>query len=444
MEIHEKVSQRRTLTRIIILLIVLGLMVFGISSCNFPSLGDFWPVNSPTDIPLENAPSPTPLPTATPDIPLVQPRTLVLWVPPQFDPDDGSTPGNLFRSRLDEFVARRPQADLQVRIKPLSGEFSLMDSLQLTDSAAPILMPDLIALPRSLMEQALADGLIVPLDDYTESLNEDDWFDYAADLARVADQVTGIPFAGDMMVLAYKNDSGEAPPLDWNAVINSGKAMSFPASDPRALVTLNLYQSLDGDVRDESGKPVLVRAPMLDVLSYYQAAQAANVMPYWLTQFETDQQAWDSYQTRQSTLAITWTSLILVSESPNTSLAAVPTKDGTGYSYADGWVWCVVPSDPETEAYAVELAEFLTDSSYLSAWTLESGYLPVRPSDLEAWTDTSYYQTLSQLLPFSKLIPDLEVQDALGPEIRDAVVSVLKDQVEPADALDVLMAGFPE
>lgn len=444
MENSENVGQRRTLTRIFILLTVLGLMVFGISSCNFPTIGDVLPVNSPTQISVENVPSPTPLPTSTPDIPLVKPRTLILWIPPQFDPDDGSTSGNLFRSRLDEFVARRPQADLQVRIRQLSGEYGLMESLQLTESAAPILMPDLIALPRSLMEQAFAAGLVVPLDSYSESLNGDDWFDYAADLARIDGQVTGIPFAGDMLVLAYKNDAGETAPPDWNTVLNVGKAMSFPASDPRALVTLALYQSLDGDLRDESGLPTLESAPMLDILSYYQAAQAANVMPYWLTQFETDQQAWDSYQTRQSTLAVTWTSLVLGSESPNTSLAAMPTKDGTGFSYADGWVWCVVASDLETEAYAVELAEFLTDPSYLSDWSLESGYLPVRLSDLESWSDTSFYSTLGQLLPFAQPLPELELQNNLGPEIRDAVVNVLKDQVEPADALDVLMGGFTE
>ncbi len=444
MEDYKNAGRLRTLSRILILLILLGLLVFGISSCNIPSIGNFLPVNSPTEQPVENVPSPTPLPTPTPDIPLVKPRTLTLWVPPQFDPDDGSTAGNLFRSRLNEFVVRRPQADLRVRIKPLTGEFGLMESLELTESAAPVLLPDLIALPRSLMEKAYADGLVVSLDDYLENPNQDDWFNYAAALARIEEQTTGIPFAGDMMVLAYKNDSGEAPPPDWNAVLDIGKAMAFPASDPRALVTMAWYQSLGGELRNENTDPTVMSAPLLDILSYYQAAQAANVMPYWLTQFETPQQAWDSYQERQSTLAITWTSLVLGSESPNTSLAAMPTQDGTGFSYADGWVWCVVASDPETEAYAVELAEFLTDPSYLSAWDLESGYLPVRPSDLESWSDSPYYPTLAQLLPFAQLIPDLEIQDGLGPEIRDAVVSVLKDQVEPADALNTLLGKFPE
>ncbi len=444
MDKPEKIGKRRTLRRIALLLGFLGLLIFGISSCNFPGFGAILPNSSPTEVSQEQLPTPTPQPTPTPNIPLIQPRTLIVWVPPQFDPANGSLAGDMFTSRLAEFIARRTQTDVQVRVKALSGEFGMLESLQLTDSAAPVLMPDLVALPRPLLEQAFKDGLLVPLDGYTEAISEDDWFDYAVDLAQNEGQIVGIPFAGDMMVLAYKNDTGEQPPPDWNTVLSSGKAMVFPASDPRALVSLALYQSLDGKLQDEDGKLVLEGDPMLKVLSYYQAAQTANVMPYWLTQFETAEQAWNSYLDRQATLSITWTSLVLGSETPNTSLAAVPTSDGTAYSYADGWAWGVVPSNEETEAFAVELAEFLTDSSYLNAWSLESGYLPVRASGLESWSDTPFYATLKHLLPYAILIPDISIQEEIGPEVRDAVVSVLKDQVEPATALEILLEGFPQ
>jgi ABC-type glycerol-3-phosphate transport system substrate-binding protein len=369
---------------------------------------------------------------------------LILWVPPQFDPTAETLSADLFQSRLDEFVNRRPQTDIQVRIKSLEGEFGLLNSLELTESAAPILMPDLIALPRTLFEQAFSAGLVAPLDGYTETLADEDWFGYAHELAQIEGQIAGIPFGGDMMTLAYKNDSEEAPPTDWNEVIAGGKAMAFPASDPRSLVTLAAYQSLEGNLRDEEGNPLLESDPLLDILSYYQTAQAANVMPYWLTQFETAEQVWASYQERQSTLAITWSSLILNSESPNTSLSAVPTRDGVAFTFTDGWVWCVVISDAETEQIAVELAEFLTEPAYLNTWALEAGYLPVRPTGLENWSDTSHFSILNQLLPSAVLIPDTELQVELGPRIRDAVVSVLKDQVEPTAALDVLLENFQQ
>jgi ABC-type glycerol-3-phosphate transport system substrate-binding protein len=241
------------------------------------------------------------------------------------------------------------------------------------------------------------------------------------------------------LVLAYKDDAEESPPPDWDSVLQTQKALAFPASDPRSLVTLALYQSLEGELINPEQETVLNEESLLEVLTYYQAAQAANVMPYWLTQFETDQQSWQSYQDRQSTMAITWSSIYLRADAPNTSLAALPTKESKPFSYADGWVWCVIPSDPQTELVTLELAEFITEASFLSTWSLEEGTIPTRPSGLDSWKEVSYFSTLQQLLPSAVLIPDLDLLADLGPEIRDAVVAVLKDQTEPAAALISLL-----
>lgn len=440
----ENYSQRKIYLRILVIVGILGLLVVGISSCNFPSIGDILPGNEPTEISSEDDPTPTSQPTATPAVPVVEPRHLTLWLPPQFDPEGETTASNLLSSRLDEFVARRPQTELQVRVKSLSGEFGLLESLQMTDIAAPLLMPDVVALPRSLMEEAIRDGLVVPLDEYIDLITEKDWYDYALDLALVDDQTAGIPFAGDLMVLAYKENPGNPPPTDWTLTLGVQRALAFPAADSRGLVTLAWYQSLGGELSGEDGKPALDGDLMFEVLNFYGQAQDAAVMPYWLTQFETDEQAWASYQERQSTLAITWTSYLLGSDSPNTILAAMPTKDARAFTYADGWVWCVVPSDSETEQFALELAEFLADSDFLSIWALEGGYMPVRPSSLEGWSETPYYSTLEKLLPAAVLVPDGDLASILGPAVRDAVVGVLKDQVDPEVALETLLGKVME
>jgi len=420
----------------------LAALALVVSSCNLPDLGGLLGSDSPTIIP-EAAASPSPNPSATPNIPVLQSQTLILWVPPIFDPNSGTTAGNLFLSRLEEFSSRRPQTDIEVRVKSLEGQYGLLESLRITESAAPILKPDLIALPRSLMEQAFREGLIIPLDDITGELLSSDWFDYALDLSRIDQSIIGYPFAGDLLTLAYKNDTGENPPPDWDSLITSQKALAFPASDSRSLVSLAFYESLDSPLLDESGSFVLSGETILEVLSFYQKAQTAGVMPYWLTQFETDQQAWQSYQERQSTLALSWTSIILGSESPNTSLAALPTKDGKPFSYARGWIWCLVQSDPESEGITSELAQFLIADTYLSAWGKEAGYLPVQPSALESWSEMPYYATLQKLLPAAVLIPGNDLLADLGPEIKNAVVAVLKDQVTPEAALDALREQIP-
>jgi len=439
MEKPENYSRNRNFLRLIPGMLVIALFIFGISSCNFPDLGGIFPSNSATEIPGEAAVSPTPRPTATQNIPVAQSQRLIIWVPPQFDPGAETTAGNLFLSRLDEFKERRPQTEIQVRVKPTTGDFGILESLRVTDLAAPLIMPDLVAMPRSLVEQAFEDGLILPLGEYTESIIENDWYDYALDLAHIDEAIAGIPFAGDLMVLAYKDDTGEAPPPDWDAVISAQTTLAFPASDSRGLVTLAEYQSVSGELPGTNAEALIQEESLLQVFTYYQEAQSANVMPYWLTQFETDEQAWQSYQDRQSTMAITWSSFLLTEESANTSLAAMPTKDAKPFAYSDGWVWCVIPSNLETEQEAVELVEFLTESDYLDIWGAEAGYLPVRPSGLDSWSEMPYYTTLQQLLPAAVLLPGNDLLDDLGPEIRDAVISVLKDQVEPEDALSLLL-----
>ena len=440
----ENYSQRRIFFKIVLTLSFLILLVLGISSCDFPVIREFLPDSNTTQIPPADALTPTPTPTPTPDIPLVASQQLILWVPPEFDPGVTTTAGNLFSSRLNEFLTRRPETELQIRIKSLTGEYGLLESLQLIGSAAPLLRPNLVALPRPLLEEAFRGGQVIALDEYLDLEEEGDWYPYALDLARVDGQTVGIPFAGDLLVLASVTAPETTPPTTWNLLLSLQRAVAFPASDPKALVTLAWYQSLGGELKDEDGKPTLDGDLMLQVLNFYEQAQDANVMPYWLTQFETMEQAWEAYLERQSTLSITWTSRLLASESPNTTLSAIPTKNDKAFTYADGWVWCVVPSDPETEQFALELAEFLTESDFLSLWAFEGRYIPVRPTSLESWSEVSYYSTLEKLLPAAVVVPDGELDAALGSPIRDAVVEVLKDQVEPEDALETLLEEIQE
>ena len=444
MEKPENLGRRRIYLRVLLILSILGGMMIVISSCNFPQIGEFLPGSQPTEIVSQDAPTATPQPSPTPVIAQAAPRQLTLWLPPQFDPESGSTSGNLLASRLDEFVTILPETDIQVRIKALTGEYGLLESLYLIDSTAPLLMPDLIALPRPLLEDVFRAGLIIPVDDVSEILTETDWYDYALDLALVEGQAAGIPFAGDLLVMASKENPDETPPTNWEALLAVQRAVSFPASDPNGLVTLAWYQSLGGEITGENGELTLDEDLMLEVLNYYEQAQDAGVMPYWLAQFETMDQAWESYLERQSTSAVTWASYVLGSDPVNTTLSALPTRDDHAYTYADGWVWCIVPSDSETEQFALGLAEFLSESSFLSSWVLEAGYLPVRSTSLEGWSEMVYFPTLEKLLPAAVLVPDGNLDTSLGMAVRDAVVEVLKDQVEPEIALESLLGKIEE
>ena len=81
--------------------------------------------------------TPSPTPTVTPG----GPRVLRIWVPPQFDPAGETPAGTLLQKRLDEFMARRPGLQIEVRVKAESGPASLLNSLTATQAAAPSIMP---------------------------------------------------------------------------------------------------------------------------------------------------------------------------------------------------------------------------------------------------------------------------------------------------------------
>ena len=166
------------------------------------------PVSTNTPITITTS-TPTVTPTATPD----GPRTLRIWVPPQFDPFAETEAGALLQAKLNEFVARRPGLQVEVRVKAENGTNGLINALTTTRSAAPSVMPDLVALSRANLESATAKGLLHPLDGLTTLPDDPDWYPYAHQIAHIQNTTYGLPFAGNALALVgYR-----APlPSAWN------------------------------------------------------------------------------------------------------------------------------------------------------------------------------------------------------------------------------------
>lgn len=97
--------------------------------------------STPTETPVM-----TPEATLQPiqDTPQVndQVRTLILWVPPQFAPVESNPAGLMLEKRLRDFEVVHPDLKVELRVKDLSGESSLLNSLAATAAAAPEALPD--------------------------------------------------------------------------------------------------------------------------------------------------------------------------------------------------------------------------------------------------------------------------------------------------------------
>jgi multiple sugar transport system substrate-binding protein len=386
--------------------------------------------------PMPVIPSETELPSQLPGI-----VTLHLWLPPEFDPNAGTLAGNLLKARLEEFAAQNPGVSIEVRLKAVQGAGGLLESLVTASAAAPLALPDLVALPRPLLESAALKGLVYPFNTAAISLEGDSWFEYARQLGYLQTTLFGLPFAGDALALAYRPDVLSAP-RDWQTMLNSNQVLVFPAADPNAYVTLALYLAQGGVLQDEQGRPALTESALLNVLEYYHQAAGVNLMPFWLTQSETDGQAWATFTAEQHPMLITWLSRYLAeqrSASVNLALTPLPTTDQANFTLATGWTWALASSDPNRRELSTRLAEYLVDEAFLAEWTQVAGYLPPRPGALARWTDSTLRSVMEQIARSAQLVPPTEVLASLGPLLEQAAVDVLKAESSPPTAVQAAL-----
>jgi ABC-type glycerol-3-phosphate transport system substrate-binding protein len=331
---------------------------------------------------------------------------------------------------VNGFIALHPGLRIDVRVKAESGENGLVDALAITKLAAPSVMPDLVALSRPDLESATAKGLLQTLDGLTDLPAESDWYPFARQMGTIQNSTVGLPFAGDALALVgYR-----APlPTSW-LDIPEDTLFIFPAADPQALFTLTLYLSAGGTLQDNQGHLTLDEAVLANVLSLYTDSTETDFLTSQVTNYETNEQAWDAFREQRGNLVVSWISRYLNEDSVPLALASLPGLDTGQYTLATGWSWALAGSSPENQPLAVDLAKFLSDDLYLAEWTQAAGYLPTRPSTLSSWEDASLQLTLAQTAESAVLVPGKDLISTVGPIFTEAVLSVLKGTQSPTDA----------
>jgi multiple sugar transport system substrate-binding protein len=379
---------------------------------------------------------PSPSPSIEPDAsqsPGTQ--TLRLWLPPEFDPAAGTPAGDILQARLDEFENRRPNVTVETRIKAVEGTGGMINTLTTASTAAPLALPDVVALPRRAIEPAVQKGLLYPFGDLGP-LRTAQWFDYAAQLSGVEQGQYSLPFAGDALVLLYRPGEIETPPRSWDELLQGPAALLFPAASPQALFTLSQYNAAGGPNLDADSRPFLDQTILTAVYIFYQQASAGEKMPFWLTQYEDDNQVWQAYQDNRAPMVATWSSRYLADPPADSAAAMLPTHDGEPFTLATGWVWATSNPDPARRELSTELAVFLSDSEFLGRWTEAAGYLPTRPDVLAFWSDATQQQLASQLVESAHPYPSPDVLNILGPALQETTIDVLKQQNTPSGAAE--------
>jgi len=91
--------------------------------------------------------------------PAPPPAKLILWLPPDLDPNGETAAAAILKDRLEEF-AYLNSIEIDVRLKAVSGGGGLLDALRTTHAAAPASSPDVVALTREHLLLAAGDGVL--------------------------------------------------------------------------------------------------------------------------------------------------------------------------------------------------------------------------------------------------------------------------------------------
>jgi len=373
----------------------------------------------PTPVPTQQATPASPATaTITPAVPSDSPY-LRVWLPAQFDLTPESDAAQLLGQRLAEFEAQNPGVKMEVRVKKADGENDVINSLSITNLAAPAALPDLILLSRSDMEAAVLKGLLHPVDGLSTALETPNWYTYAQELAHVQNTGYGLPFAGNAQALIYYPELGTV--VSWEDVLSSNGQLVFPANDPQGLVALSLYASAGGEFLDAQGSPVLEMDALTRVLTTIEQGVSEDVFQPSMANVSTEAQTLQIYRTGTANKAIIW--ILNYRPAEDGAITPLPGLGEAPFSFATGWVWALAGSNPENQQLAVKLAEFLVEDEFIREWTRTTGYLPTRPSVIEEGD-----RTMAAILESAHVVPSSDVVAVLGPLMQEAVTRVLNGE----------------
>jgi len=369
---------------------------------------------------------------------------IILWLPPAFDPENGSSAGRGIQERLQAFRYDHPEVTIEVRVKALNGPGSLLDSLSAATLAAPAVVPGLLILPHTDLAIAVSQGLIVPVEAEQNPANQADHFAFAEELVRVNGLNYGLPFAADVFCLAYKNQQVAYPPVYWQEVIQLGKILAFPAGEAQGLTAQLLYLEKGGTFTQNETQITVDEVPLQQTLMFLAEGANADVFPYWLTNSNRFEDSWQAVLDAQATYAVVRASQYLSALPENIAITSVPSFTEKRLSLADGWVIAFPASSPEHFELYRQLAAYLVEPRFQAEWTESAGLMPVSRTALSLWKNNEVSGILLELAESARVVPPAHIISRVGPLFAQATSEMIRQQTTYIESANKVIKSLAE
>jgi len=407
----------------------LMLLIIFLVGCNGQNILDtvFLSESSTPDETLTQEPLPeenviaTPAPTEN----SFSSNSLSIWLPPQFDPNADTESGKIMLAHIESFQELYPRSTLDIRVKADNGSSSLLNALLTTSSVAPGILPSVILISRSDLEIATAQGIILPVEAFSPILDESDWFPFANEMGIIHGETYGLPFAADAMGLVTHKDIFGSEYVPLTEASRKLGSIAFAAGDPDTVVPFILYQSIGGDVEDKQGQPTIESEYLSHTLASIEENRGLDVFSPALIKYQSDNQIWTSFSENEFEGVVTWLSYPLA-EADKYFISPLPGIGNQPYTYASGWIWCLVDKQNTNRELSISFTEHMVDPLFLTEWTPKTRYLPVRPSSITGWGET-LQATLANILYSADLMPNEAVLSYAKSDIIKAVQDLLQE-----------------
>lgn len=399
--------------------------------------------------------------TETPDIDVTptspQPTGVIVltwWTPEFLSPKAAQHAGPLLAEQLAAFEdSQQGKVTVNAVLKARYGKGGLLDFLRTAQPVAPAVLPDLVALDVIELEVAAAAGLLQPLDGLLAPELLAGLYPFATANGQFGNRLLAVQLIADVEHIVYTEDQAARPPATWSALINGRLPYLFPiagvsagsvARPQEALTHAVISQYLSaGASQDPASRGLRVEAqPLTRLLAFYAEATRSGLLPPAALEVGDSETVWSVYT--QSRVPFAYVSgrhyLAERDMSQEVNYAAAPGYAAPARSLADGWALAIVTTDPARQRAAAALINWLLQPQHAAALARAVSWLPTSPEALAAWGADPYLSFLNEHLATAIPHPiGADYTQAAG-RIQRAVISVVKSEASPEQAVEAALA----
>ncbi len=385
------------------------------------------------------ATTPTITATHTPENEVI---TLTFWTVEQISPQAEGELGSFMTSSLRAFEVKNPNIEVKLLLKKASGKGGVLDFLRTAREVAPSILPDIVIMNATELDQAYTEGLIQTLDDRLDRSVVQDLLPAARKMGTINERLVGVPLGLEMEHAVYNAGIFAETPMLWTEVLSSSTRYLFPAKGTNGLVndaTLSQYFSAGGTFRNDQGTFKIDDQVLRDVLTFYQQALEKQIIDTSILEAATTEELWSTYLDGKAGLTqISVRQYLTDRESlNNTTFTPLPVQDkkDTPVVITHGWALVLVTNDINRQRAALRLIEWFLSTSNNATWNNLNKSIPTRDTAFQQLAgDDPYWAFLAEQLNTAQPQPGFTGYDQVGRIIQQAVEQVIRGEVTPDQA----------